>query len=83
MNGHPAVARFTAKNYAKAKEFVATKGLHLMDALSEVGVQRSGHDARIVRKERTQWRTIDIDRDRWSRDAAHRFRYEPLMNNEG
>ena len=37
VNGQPAVARFTAKNYAKAKELVATKGLHLMDALSEVG----------------------------------------------
>jgi len=37
VNGQPAVARFTAKNYAKAKELVATKGLHLMDALSAVG----------------------------------------------
>jgi hypothetical protein len=36
VNGQPAVARFTAKNYAKAKELVATKGLHIMDALSEV-----------------------------------------------
>jgi hypothetical protein len=37
VNGQPAVARFSAKNSAKAKELVATKGLHLMDALSEVG----------------------------------------------
>jgi hypothetical protein len=37
VNGQPAVARFTAKNYAKAKELVATKRLHIMDALSEVG----------------------------------------------
>ncbi|MDH4083997.1 MAG: hypothetical protein OEV99_04705 [Nitrospira sp.] len=37
VNGQPAVARFSAKNYAKAKEFVLSKGLHLMDALSEVG----------------------------------------------
>jgi hypothetical protein len=36
VNGQPAVARFSAKNYLKAKELVATKKLHLMDALSEV-----------------------------------------------
>ena len=36
VNGQPAVARFTAKNYAKAKELVSTKRLHIMDALSEV-----------------------------------------------
>lgn len=37
VNGQPAVARFNSRQYAKAKELVATKGLHLMDALSEVG----------------------------------------------
>lgn len=37
VNGQPAVARFSAANYAKAKELVVSKGLHLMDALSEVG----------------------------------------------
>jgi hypothetical protein len=37
VNGQPAVARFSAKNYARAKELVVSKGLHLMDALSEVG----------------------------------------------
>lgn len=37
VNGQPAVARFSAKNYAKAKDLVATKKMHLMDALSEVG----------------------------------------------
>jgi hypothetical protein len=37
VNGQPAVARFSAKNYAKAKELVSSKGMHLMDALSEVG----------------------------------------------
>ncbi|HMS84456.1 MAG TPA: hypothetical protein PKD12_12455 [Nitrospira sp.] len=37
VNGQPAVARFSAKNYTKAKDLVASKGLHLMDALSEVG----------------------------------------------
>jgi hypothetical protein len=36
VNGQPAVARFSAKNYLKAKELVATKKLHIMDALSEV-----------------------------------------------
>lgn len=36
VNGQPAVARFTAKNYMKAKELAANKGLHMMDALSEV-----------------------------------------------
>lgn len=37
VNGQPAVARFSATNYAKAKDLVSSKGLHLMDALSEVG----------------------------------------------
>ena len=37
VNGQPAVARFSAMNYAKAKDLVSLKGLHLMDALSEVG----------------------------------------------
>ena len=37
VNGQPAVARFSAMNYAKAKDLVSSKGLHLMDALSEVG----------------------------------------------
>ncbi len=36
VNGQPAVARFSAKNYLKAKELVATKKFHIMDALSEV-----------------------------------------------
>ncbi|NGZ09240.1 MAG: hypothetical protein CV088_07605 [Nitrospira sp. LK70] len=37
VNGQAAVARFNAKHYAKAKDLVSSKGLHLMDALSEVG----------------------------------------------
>jgi len=37
VNGQSAVARFSAKNSAKAKELVASKGIHIMDALSEVG----------------------------------------------
>lgn len=38
VNGQPAVARFGRRQYARAKELVASKGLHLMDALSEVGL---------------------------------------------
>ena len=37
VNSQPAVARFSAKNYAKAQDLVSSKGLHLLDALSEVG----------------------------------------------
>ena len=36
VNGQPAVARFSAVNYAKAKALAGAKGLHLLDALSEV-----------------------------------------------
>ena len=53
VNGQPAVARFSAKNYAKAKELVASKGLHLMDALSEVGYNDSVMMRGLVRKELT------------------------------
>jgi hypothetical protein len=38
VNGQPAVARFNRAQYAKAKELVQSKGGHLMDALSEVGL---------------------------------------------
>lgn len=38
VNGQPAVARFNRQQYAKAKELVQNKGVHLMDALSEVGL---------------------------------------------
>jgi hypothetical protein len=37
VNGQPAVARFSERNYTKARELVSSKGIHLMDALSEVG----------------------------------------------
>jgi hypothetical protein len=53
VNGQPAVARFSAKNYAKAKELVASKGLHLMDALSEVGYSDPAMMRGLVRKELT------------------------------
>lgn len=38
VNGQPAVARFNRQQYAKAKELVQSKGVHVMDALSEVGL---------------------------------------------
>lgn len=53
VNGQPAVARFSAKNYTKAKELVVTKGLHLMDALSEVGYNDPAMMRGLVRKELT------------------------------
>ncbi len=53
VNGQPAVARFSAKNFTKAKELVETKGLHLMDALSEVGYNDPAMMRGLVRKELT------------------------------
>jgi hypothetical protein len=38
VNGQPSVARFSRSHYAKAQDLVATKQLHLMDALSEVAL---------------------------------------------
>ena len=38
INNQPTVARFNAKQYAKAKELMETKGLHVMDALSEMAM---------------------------------------------
>ena len=51
VNGQPAVARFSAKNYRKAKELAASKGLHVMDALSEVGYNDPVMMRGLVRKE--------------------------------
>ena len=51
VNGQPAVARFSAKSYMKAKELVATKGLHLMDGLSEVAYNDPVMMRGLVRKE--------------------------------
>ena len=45
VNGQPSVARFSRAHYAKAKDLVATKQLHLMDALSEVAL----HDPLMMR----------------------------------
>jgi len=51
VNGQPAVARFSAKNYAKAKELVAAKGVHMMDALSEVAYSDPVMMRSLARKE--------------------------------
>jgi hypothetical protein len=53
VNGQPAVARFSAKNYAKAKELVATKEVHIMDALSEVAYTDPVMMRSLARKELT------------------------------
>jgi hypothetical protein len=51
VNGQPAVARFSAKNYTKAKELAASKALHLMDALSEVAYNDPGMMRSLQRKD--------------------------------
>src|SRR5262245_31637823 len=51
VNGQPAVARFSPRNYAMAKELVQSRGLHLMDALSEVGYQDPTMMRALARKE--------------------------------
>lgn len=38
INNQPTVARFNAKQYAKAKELMESKDLHVMDALSEMAL---------------------------------------------
>lgn len=53
VNNQPAVARFSAKNYTKAKDLVAAKGIHLMDALSEVAYNDPAMMRGLVRKELT------------------------------
>jgi hypothetical protein len=51
VNGQPAVARFSAKNSMKAKELAVAKGLHLLDALSEVGYNDPAMMRALARKE--------------------------------
>ena len=51
VNGQPAVARFSAKNCAKAKELVVAKGVHMMDALSEVAYSDPVMMRSLARKE--------------------------------
>lgn len=38
INGQPSVARFNARQYAKAKQLADAKRLHILDALSEVAL---------------------------------------------
>lgn len=38
INNQPTVARFNAKQYAKARELMESRGLHVMDALSEMAL---------------------------------------------
>lgn len=39
INNQPTVARFNAKQYAKAKEIMESQDLHIMDALSEMALK--------------------------------------------
>jgi hypothetical protein len=52
VNGQPAVARFNRTQYGKAKDLVASRGLHIMDALSEVGLSDPLLMGALRRKER-------------------------------
>jgi hypothetical protein len=51
VNGCPAVARFSAANYAKAKRLAKEKGLHLMDALTEVGFSDAAMMSGLARRQ--------------------------------
>jgi hypothetical protein len=53
VNGQPAVARFSATNYQKAKDLAAAKHLHLMDALSQVAYSDPAMMRGLIRKELT------------------------------
>ncbi len=53
VNGQPSVARFNRVQYARAKELVAEKGCHLMDALSEVGLSDPAMMRALKRLERS------------------------------
>jgi hypothetical protein len=52
VNGQPAVARFNRAQYAKARALVDARGLHLMDALSEVAFNDPMMMGALKRKER-------------------------------
>lgn len=53
VNNQPAVARFNRAQYAKAKELANTRSLHIMDALSEVGLG-DPHMMRALRRREMQ-----------------------------
>ncbi len=58
VNGQPAVARFSATNYTKAKELASSRRLHIMDALSEVAYQDSVMMRGLIRKELSGGRSV-------------------------
>lgn len=39
INNQPTVARFNTRQYTKAKDLAASRGLHIMDALSEMAIK--------------------------------------------
>lgn len=51
VNGQPSVARFNRRQYAKAKEIAATRGMHILDALSEVGLSDPARMRALKRRE--------------------------------
>jgi hypothetical protein len=52
INGQPAVARFSPAQYAKAKQIVVERNLHVMDALSEVALSDPQMMSSLKRRER-------------------------------
>lgn len=58
VNNQPSVARFNAKHYAKARDLMATRKLHVMDALSEVAF----HDPLLMRALDKLERTLPKER---------------------
>jgi len=53
VNGQPSVARFNRPQYTRAKELMAEKGCHLLDALSEVGLSDPAMMRTLQRLERS------------------------------
>ena len=53
VNGQPSVARFNQAQYARAKELAARKGSHIIDALSEVGLNDPAMMRALKRLEKT------------------------------
>jgi hypothetical protein len=60
VNGQPSIARFSVKNSTKARSLAAERGMHLMDALSEVALA----DPVMMRALRQLERNIASDRQR-------------------
>lgn len=51
VNGQPSVARFNSRQYEKARQLVSEKGVHLLDALSEVAYNDPAMMRALRRKE--------------------------------